>query len=103
MQTWLVTGAQNAGPPVRVVLPNGRCRRLYPVLQDCTGFSVVQLGVGATASGSPQIVQSFGAGDLARLQSEGLPLGDDRYQVDISIQGGANARAAVIVTDTCGC
>jgi hypothetical protein len=103
MNQWLVTGATSGGPPVRLTLPRGPCRRLFPVLQNCAGFTLTQLPVGATSSGSPLVTQTWAAADLGRLQSEGLPLADDRFQVDVQIQGGANARAALIVQDGCGC
>jgi hypothetical protein len=103
MQQWLATEAISGGPPVRLILPKGPCRTLFPVLQDCAGFTLTQLPVGGTASGSQRVTQTWAGGDLGRLQSEGVPLGDDRWQVDVQIQGGANARAALIIKDGCGC
>ena len=42
MQQWLATEAISGGPPVRLILPKGPCRTLFPVLQDCAGFTLTR-------------------------------------------------------------
>jgi hypothetical protein len=101
MQRWLTTEATSGGPPVRVVLPAGRCRRWWPVVQNVTGVSVAQLPLGLDPLGAGVVVQSFGAADLATIATHGLPVADDRVAIDVSIQGGAGASLAVIADDGC--
>ena len=100
-QRWLTTGATSGGPPARVVLPAGRCRRWYPVVQDVTGLTVAQLPLGLDALGAGVVVQTFGVGDLATIATHGLPVADDRVAIDVSIQGGASGSLAVIADDGC--
>ena len=100
-QRWITTNASAGGPPARVVLPAGRCRRWYPVVQNVTGVSVAQLPLGLDALGAGVVVQTFGVGDLATIATHGLPVADDRVAIDVSIQGGAGASLAVIADDGC--
>lgn len=98
---WYDCGAVVGGPPVRVFLPVGRCRTVWPVVQSVTALSLVQLPTGVDVTQPGVVAQTINAVDIATASTAGLPLADDRVAVDVSIQGPPGSRIALIIDDGC--
>lgn len=97
---WYDAATVPGGPPRRVVLPPGSCRRLQ--LQPAPGVAGVLWGW-VQRGQDPTTVQELTGAALQTAAAGWLLVPDDAGAVDLSHQGPAGTSVCFVLDDGCGC